>query len=183
MSAHSSFTSVLKAVPCSLLFSLKTHSALLHGQPSGAEGRGPPELPPPQGGHPHLPAVVPGPLAFLFLFRGLGGTGRGSASEHFIPLCRKPRDAAGLVVSPCPSGLPAAPQGARAPPAGSRPPAAPGRLGLAAPPVPKGHFVKVFGFFLTSFPSLFPEEGPFCTGSDMKASLIFAALSNGVSCF
>lgn len=62
-----------------------------------------------------------------------------------------------------------------------RPP--PGRLGLAAPPVPKGLFVKAFGFFLTSFPSLFPEEGPFCPGSDAKASLIFAALSNGVSCF
>ena len=41
MSARSSFTGVLKAVPYSLLFSLKTHSALLHSQPSGAEGGGP----------------------------------------------------------------------------------------------------------------------------------------------
>lgn len=148
MSAHSSFTSVLKAVPCSLLFSLKTHSALLHGQPSGAEGGGPPELPPPQGGHPHLPAVVPGPLAFLFLFRGLGGTGRGSASEHFIPLCRKPRDAAGLVVSPCPSGLPAAPQGARAPPAGSHPPAAPRPPGTSRPSGSEGPLCQSVWVFL-----------------------------------
>lgn len=40
-SAHSSFTNVLQALSCSLFFSLKTHSALPHGQPSRAEGRGP----------------------------------------------------------------------------------------------------------------------------------------------
>lgn len=42
-----------------------------------------------------LPSPAPAPLAFFFFCKGLGGTGQGSASEHFTSLRGEPHDAAG----------------------------------------------------------------------------------------
>lgn len=42
-----------------------------------------------------LPSPALAPLAFFFLCKGLGGTGQGSASEHFMSLRGKPHNAAG----------------------------------------------------------------------------------------
>lgn len=167
MSAHSSFTGVLKAVPCSLFFSLKT--ALLDGQPSRADGGGPTwgaRRPTASGRAPHtFPLWSLDLWPFCSFAEALGALAGGQQVSTLYPFAGNPvmpRD------SWCHPAFGPSSCATRHPSPTSRRPSEP--LGLAAPPVLKGHFVKVFGFFFTSFQSLFPEEGPFCTG------LIFAAL-------
>lgn len=106
----------LEALPCSLFFSLKTHSALPRHPPPGQTAEG---LPQGLQGTPPFSGPF-APLAFFFLCKGLGGTGQGSASEHFMSLRGKPHDAAGTRGAR-PFGSSRA-RRARAPPAGGRQP-------------------------------------------------------------
>lgn len=150
-SAHSSAIDVLKALPCSLFFSLKTHSALPRHPPPARAAEGLPQGPrdPTSGRAPHLPSLAPAPLAFFFLCKGLGGTGQPGVSERalYVPSRETPRRRRDTGRPPF-----------RLQPRHDVP--EPHQQAAASPSAPKGHFVRVFQFFSTSFKSLFPEEGP-----------------------
>ena len=126
------------------------------GHPSRADGRGPAQCgrDPTSGRAPHTSLFGPSTLAFSSLLQRPWGTGRGSASEHFISFHGEPCDAAGLAASARPFRL-------------SRHDAAKPHQQAAigtAPAFQRATLSTCFSFSFLSFKSLFPEEGPFCSG-------------------